>query len=175
MGWRLAIIILGLAMGGATSAGADAPSLEYPVKAAFLYQFGSFVEWPGGAPRGSDGLVQICVVGRDPFGPMLERVVRGQTIGGRAIAIRRMSAIAPASGCHIVYLGGSADQPVAAAARATVNEPVLTVAEAAAPGVVVQFVVRANRVRFRIDTRAANARGLRVSSKLLQLAVEVAR
>lgn len=168
------MLMLGLILGVAPAT-AQERSLEYPVKAAFLYQFGSFVEWPAAAFPGSGAEVQICVVGRDPFGPALDQVVRGQTMKGRPIQVRRLAVIGRGSGCQIAYLGGSAEQPVAAAAHALGGEPVLTVADADAAGVVIQFVVRANRVRFRIDQRSAAADGLRISSKLLNLALEVVR
>lgn len=171
---RLALLVLGLVL-AAAPATAGEPSLEYPVKAAFLYQFGSFVEWPSGAMPEGRSAVQICVVGRDPFGTALDRVVRGQTLKGRPILVRRLGVIGRGSACDIAYLGGSLDQPVSAAAHALAGEPVLTVSDAESAGVIVQFLVRANRVRFRIDQRAAAASGLRISSKLLNLAVEVVR
>jgi hypothetical protein len=149
--------------------------LEYPLKAAFLYKFGSFVEWPAGAFPARDRALQICVVGHDPFGASLDRVVQGQSIDNRPLVVRRLPVVGPGSGCHIAYLGGSSEQSVAAAARAVAGAHVLTVSDAALPGIMVQFVLRANRVRFRIDARAAEASGLRISSKLLHLAVEVAR
>jgi hypothetical protein len=172
---RLALFVAALALALAGPTAAQERSLEYPVKAAFLYQFGSFVEWPPGALPDNARPIQICVVGHDPFGADLDRLVRGQTIGGRQILLRRIPTISPQSGCHIAYLGGSAEQSVATAGHAIASEPVLTVADTAASGVVVQFLVRANRVRFRIDLRAASAGRLRVSSKLLNLALEVAQ
>jgi hypothetical protein len=150
-------------------------TLEYPLKAAFLYKFGSFVDWPAGTFTARDRALQICVVGRDPFGVTLDRVVQGQSIDNRPIAVRRLPVVGPSSGCHIAYLGGSPEQSIAAGARALAGAHVLTVSDAAFPGVMVQFVLRANRVRFRIDARAAEASGLRISSKLLHLAVEVVR
>jgi hypothetical protein len=171
---QIAAGVLALLAAPGDSAGQER-SLEYPVKAAFLYKFGSFVDWPPGSLAPSDHAVQVCVVGHDPFGNMLDHVVQGQTIDGRPISVRRLSAIGPTSDCQIAYLGGSSEQSVAAAARAVTGAPVLTVADSRSPGVMVQFVLRANRVRFRIDARAAAASGLRISSKLLNLAVEVAK
>ncbi|MBL8771025.1 MAG: YfiR family protein [Phenylobacterium sp.] len=168
---RLAIAVAATFAGLAERAAGEEGSLEYAVKAAFLHRFGSFVSWPEGsaAPRAP---VQICVVGRDPFGPTLDRAVQGQTINGRPIAVRRLSVISPGSGCDIAYLGGSPAQSVAAAARAVLTAPVLTVAEVHEPGVVIQFVLRGNRVRFHIDRRAAEQSRLTVSSKLLNLSVD---
>ena len=69
----------------------DSP-LEYPVKAAFLYKFGSFVEWPASAFANPQSPVQLCVVGRDPFGRELDNLVRGQTILTRPMAIASLEA-----------------------------------------------------------------------------------
>lgn len=151
-------------------------SLEYSVKAAFLYKFGSFVEWPSTAFAGPRAPVQLCIVGHDPFGPVLDGVVRGETINMRPIAVRRLPTISASSGCHIAYLGGSQAQSVASALQALSDAPVLTVSDAArGDRSVIQFVLRASRVRFQIDERAATASRLSISSKLLNLAVEVTR
>ena len=156
---------------------AQESALEYPVKAAFLYKFGSFVEWPQDAFPSPQSPVHLCVVGRDPFGRELDNLVRGQTILTRPINVRRINVITPESGCHIAYLGGSAEQSVGAAARAVAGAAVLTVTDDRGQGdpVAIAFVIRANRVRFRIDQHAAAASGLTISSKLLNLAVEVVR
>lgn len=172
-------LVAGAALAGAAvpPAHAQGRSLEYPIKAAFLYKFGSFVEWPPEAFASSDAPVNVCVVGRDPFGPVLDRTVRGQTVGARPVAVRRLAAVTPGSGCHIAYLGGSSEQSVSEASRMLADAPVLTVTDnPRADGAgAIQFTVRSNRVRFRIDLRAASRSGLSISSKLLNLAVEVVR
>jgi hypothetical protein len=168
---------LALLMTSGASARAEAKSLEYPIKAAFLYKFGSFVEWPADAFPSASAPVNVCVVGRDPFGAILDQTVRGQTVGTRPVAVRRLPTISPASGCHIAYLGGSPEQSAPEAARALAQAPVLTVTDGPRPEAqaTIQFVVVANRVRFKIDLRAAAQGGVSISSKLLNLAVEVAR
>lgn len=150
---------------------------EYPVKAAFLYRFASFVEWPAAAFSDAAAPLVICVVGHDPFGAVLDRAVRGQTIGTRAVAVRRLAVAEAGSGCHIAYLGGAPDQSPAEAARAMAAGPTLTVTDAAAPADrgAVNFVTREARVRFEIDQHQAAASGLSISSKLLNLAAEVVR
>ncbi len=164
-------------MASADGAGAQDGSLEYPIKAAFLYRFGSYVEWPRGSFPAGRAPLHLCVVGRDPFGNTLDEVVRGQTIDGRPIMVRRLASVAPSSGCHIAFLGGSAEQPAATAARALAGSPVLTVADGPLAGErpAVEFAMRANRVRFKIDLRSARSSGLGISSKLLNLALEVER
>jgi hypothetical protein len=171
------VVGFALAAGWGAAARIQETSLEYPIKAAFLYKFGSFVEWPPEAFPTASSPVNVCVVGRDPFGPVLDRTVRGQTVGARPVTVRRLSAVTPASGCHIAYLGGSPEQSVSEAARTLSGAPVLTVTdglETDAPAAV-RFTVLANRVRFKIDLRTAARNGVSISSKLLNLAVEVVR
>jgi hypothetical protein len=173
--WRPIAVLAALTGGLACASVAQAASLEYPVKAAFLYKFGSFVDWPAPAFEGPSAPVVVCVLGRDPFGAQLDQLVRDATIGGRGVSIRRLSRVGPASGCHILYVGGAATQPAAEGLRAVAGAPVLTVTDEAqgGPKGVVHFVVRQNRVRFEIDEAAAARNGLQVSSKLLNLAVAV--
>jgi hypothetical protein len=152
---------------------ASAASLEYPVKAAFLYKFGSFVDWPPPAFGGPGAPMVVCVLGRDPFGAQLDQLVRDARIGGRPVSVRRLSRVTSDSGCHILYVGASTAQPAAEGLRAVAGAPVLTVTDEAqgGPKGAIHFVIRENRVRFEIDQGAAARGGLQVSSKLLNLAV----
>jgi hypothetical protein len=152
-----------------------AQSLEYAVKATYLCKFAPFVEWPAGSAALP---LELCVAGDDPFGPLLEQAAGGQQIGGRPLAVRRVDAVRSAEGCGILYLAGSSEQSVAQALDAVRGAPVLSVTDGAksadAKGIV-HFVVLENRVRFEIDVQAASASGLKISSKLLDLAVNARR
>lgn len=158
--WGAAALLLFLPL----SAGAN--SLEYPIKAAFLYKFAPFVQWPS-LPAGP---FTICVAGEDPFGTNLDEGVRNLTVEGRSIKIRRMPSYAPGAGCQILYVTATPEQSVAQALDLTRNMPILTVTEKDVPGSVIQFIVENNRVRFDIDKDAARTHGLTISSKLLSLA-----
>lgn len=159
-------------------AGAQDESLEAPIKATFLHRFGDFVDWPEGAFEVPLGAMTICVVGEDPFGQIMEAVVRDQLSHGRPIRLRRIPVLDAQQGCHIAYLAGSRRQSVGEALEATRGVPVLTVTDEAsgddARGVI-HFEIVDNRVRFHIDELAADRRGLSVSSRLLALAVTVHR
>jgi hypothetical protein len=169
----MAAAVLVLALFG--FAEAEAQSLEYPVKATFLYKFGPFVEWPASAMGAAASPFVLCVVGDDPFGPLLDRAVAGQRVGRHPVAVRRMATIEPrAAGCHVLYAAGSRAQSPAQILAAVQGQPILTVTDAAhgdGSRGVVNFVLRDNRVRFEIDVRAAREAGLAISSKLLSLAV----
>ncbi len=152
-----------------------AGSLEYPVKATYLYKFAPFVTWPDSAFSAPNSPFVICVLGEDPFGPVLDQAVSTQRIGARALVIRRLERVDRGSGCQILYLGASRGQSEADALAAVRGAPVLTVTDAARsePQGVIHFVVQDNRVRFQIDDQAAAQNGLMISSKLLSLAVSV--
>jgi uncharacterized protein DUF4154 len=163
-----------LAAGRARAQGPPNPSVEYAVKATYLYKFAPFVEWPGDALQGSDALV-ICIVGRDGVADLVDEAVKGQASAGHRIRVVRLQGAARDAHCNILYVA------VRGAAAATIldgvrGRPVLTVTdgeqEPRATGIV-NFVVVDNRVRFEIDQRAAAENHLVISSKLLSLASRV--
>ena len=159
------------ALSAPVGAHAQDRAMEYAVKAAYLYKFAPFVEWPPRAFASASSSLQLCVLGRDPFGAALDRAVRGQRVDGHPVAVRRLQRVDASSGCHILYLGASSGQTAAEALRAVQGSPTLTVADnGAGPGAIIRFVVSGNRVRFDIDTAAAAAAGVTISSKLLSLA-----
>ena len=174
---RAAPYLIGLALGFALAPlrdqteAADAGTLEYAVKANFLYKFGDYVSWPPDALGPEENALPLCVVGDDPFGKVLDDAVKGEHVGKHAIAVKRMTEVTPDAVCRILF----ARTP--AALKAVAGSAVLTISEAAgdevATGAVITFVIRNNRVRFAIDQQAAAANGLEISSKLLELAVAV--
>jgi hypothetical protein len=171
---RIAIVALTLAS-MAPAARARAATLEYPVKAAFLYKFAPFVEWPPRAFESSTAPLTLCIVGFDPFGATLDQAIDGQRVGAHPVIARRLETIGAGSGCHIAYIGGSRAQPVADGLAALAGSPVLTVTDqsmGSARGAV-HFVIKDNRVRFHIDDAEAAAHGVSISSKLMRLALSV--
>ena len=159
----------------AGSAWADKAPPEYAVKAAYLYKFAPFVEWPPRAFTGVSSPFVICVIGQDPFGAVLDEAVRGQRVDGRTIQVRRIASADPA-GCQILFIGRASPQVTAQVLRAVAGQALLTVSdERGDTPAMIQFVVRDGRVRFRIDAAAAEANGLPISSKLLGLALSVRR
>jgi hypothetical protein len=154
---------------------ADDPALEYRVKAAYLYKFGAFVEWPASTFQSSVSAVNVCIAGKDPFDGFLDQATQGQKIADRPILVRRLDVIGRDSGCQIAYVGGSNHQSVGEALDALRGAGVLTVTEDGSGGDsgIVRFVTQDNRVRFEIDQQAAERNGLKISSKLLSLAASV--
>ena len=158
-------------------ASADEP-LELAVKATYLYKLAPFITWPQGAFGDTGAPLVICIQGKDPFGPLVDRAIAGQRIEGHPVVVRRLPKIDAASGCQIAYIGGSDAQPEAAALRDIGRAPVLTVTDqergSGAPGDV-HLILLDGRVRFVIDNGQAQQQGLAISSKLLALALKVKR
>lgn len=160
----------------ADGASAGPASLEQAVKASFLVKFAPFVEWPSGAPAGTAKDFVICIAGDDPFGPVLDDVVRGQRVAGRPVNVRRLGEGVNAGNCQMLFAGRSTD-PGYAPFSAISGQPVLTISDTSSGvrGAMIQLVMQSGRVRFAIDDSAARANGLVISSKLLGLAVKVDR
>jgi hypothetical protein len=164
-------LALALALCLVVTSGWDQDSLVTAVKASYLSKFAPFVVWPAGPP--GPGTFAICVVGKDPFGGVLDRAVSGQTIVGRPAAVLRLATIQANSPCQIAFLGGSPAQGVKDALRALRGAPVLTVTDGGAPRGIIDLAMVDGRVRFRVDNQAAADSGLTISSKLLRLALSV--
>ena len=178
LGRRLRQLVLGALLGTVAAhvcaaPASAAPSLEYAVKANYLYKFAPFVEWPPRLFAAPTTPLSICVVGEDPFGGALDDAVRGQTFNGRPIIVRRLAAVEPGSPCNVLFVNRPTGQSPAEALKAVAGEPVLTVTDGGRGGDVgiIQFVMEDGHVRFDIDEAAARASGLSISSKLLSLAV----
>ena len=141
-------------------------SLAYKIKAAFLYNFVKYVEWPASEMQGP---LTICVAGRNVFGTVLDDTVRGETAGGRQIRTRVI--LEPEPGCHVVFVPVGAATP--AYLRFARTEPMLTVGETRTflnGGGIISFFLDNDKVRFEINPQAAERANLRISSSLLKLA-----
>ena len=178
IGRLLAALLLATAT--ATYAGAQAvfspaAPTEYEVKAAFLYNFARFVEWPSDAPRAEPFV--IAILGRDPFGSVLDETVSGKAVAGRPIHVKRASRVDEVLDAQIVFVAASENKDVQAILRALDRPGVLTVGEVegfAEQGGAINFTVQSRRVRFEINPTQAEQAHLKMSSQLLKLATLVA-
>jgi YfiR/HmsC-like len=146
---------------------------EYQVKAAFLYNFAKFVEWPSEAFRTPKDPILVCVLGRNPFGNALEEAIRGKSIAGRTFAYRHVSDAESASACQILFVGSEESKHFRSLLENLKPMGILTVGEApgfAADGGVINFKLDDGRVRFEINVNAAEHEQLHISAKLLSLA-----
>lgn len=153
----------------------QAQPLEAAVKAAFLPKFAPYATWPMPAEPQAGAPYAICVVGRDPFGSLIDEAAVGARRDASTIVVRRIEKIDRSSGCHIAYLGGSAIQSVPAALSALAGAPVLTVTDSRVgrDRGMIHFELKTGRVRFHIDDMAAARSQLALSSKLMSLALSV--
>lgn len=152
------------------------PPGEYEVKAAFLYNFAKFVEWPSTAFPGPDSPMIIGVLGEDPFGKELDLTVAGKLVQGRPLQVRRWRRIENVESCHILFFSSSERRAVPELLGRLQSAPVLTVGEQEqfiAQGGMISFLLEENRVRFDINNLSARNAGLKISSRLLALASHV--
>lgn len=150
-------------------------SLEYQVKAAFLYKFGAYVDWPAGVFNAPTSPFTLCVFGSDDqFNSILRNLVKEEQVNGHPVQVREIQTPVPDDDCHILYTGAIDPQNAADAMEAVRGRHVLTVSDNPSQGII-GFVIADNRVRFNINDAAAAENGLVISSKLLSLAVNVKR
>jgi hypothetical protein len=150
-----------------------APPTERDVKAAFLFNFPSYVEWPPQAFSAPGEPLVIGIVGDDPFGPVLDDLVAGRSVQGHPLTVRRLIRLSEAEALHVVYLGYSDPADIQFAAATLRDRPVLTVADGerlAEHGAMINLRLRGQKVGFDINLEAADAAGLKLSSQLLKLA-----
>lgn len=168
-----ALLALLLLTGGGL-AWADARSdLEDQVKAAFLFNFTKFVEWPADAFEGPGDPVTVCVAGEDAVGESLDAQVQGESVNSRRLVVHRTRSLAELRGCHLVFVPASERRRQREILTSLQGTGILTVGDAAGfltDGGIIRFVLDQNRVRFEINRAAAEASGLKLSSKLLRLA-----
>lgn len=151
---------------------------EYQVKAAYLYNFAKFVEWPAGAFEASTAPITFCVLGQNPFGRFLTEALSGKTIDSRPLVLREVSDPEQAANCHVVFISSSERKRLRRLLDAVRGRGVLTVGECddfAAQGGIVRFALEGGKVRLEFNLDAAGDARLKISSKLLGLAKVVGR
>jgi len=160
----MAILIRGIAY-------TQGPS-EYQMKAAFLYNFAKFVEWPAISGKQASPIA-LCVLGKDPFDGELARAVEGKNVDGRPFTTRRISEAGAAQSCQVLFVSASEAGRAAEIMKKIAGFSVLTVGDTDQlweNGVMITFLMDRQRVRFRINQGAAERASLKISSKLLSLA-----
>ncbi len=149
---------------------------EYQVKAAFVYKFAAYVEWPEGALESPETPFTVGVVGSDALAEELARVVGERRINGRAVVVRKLGLGEPLAGVRMLFIGQSQAPRDGQLQQWAQKRPLLVVAEAEGMlerGAMINFVVAGRRVRFDIALDAVERSGLRLSSRLLAVARRV--
>ena len=145
------------------------------VEAAYLYNFGKFVDWPP-QPQSSSAPFTICVLGKDDFGRTLDSLIANEATHGRTIVAKRMPTLTSIEGCQILYVGLSEQSRMTRHLDALKDKPILTVSSLPGfleHGGMIQFVLQDNRVRFAVNLAAASHSHLTLSAELLKVALYV--
>ena len=170
-GLGVALLAVGVAVGLSPGTRAQT-SHEYEIKAAFLYNFVKFVEWPNEALPETSDTITVCVLGDDPAGEALESI-NGKTVKARRLAVRRLQPIKGIESCHVLFMSSSQESRVPQVMQNLHGSSVLTVGEMERfipAGGIINFVIERNKVRFEISPSGAERARLKLSSQLLSLA-----
>jgi len=174
---QIAAYILGAfvaLVGGDRVSAQSIPLSEYEAKAAFLYHFAQFVEWPPNeAFKDATSPLTYCTIGEDPFHGSLDAALNGKKVGERSLRVLHLKLTQDFQGCHVVFLGTSEKKSIPIALSSLKGKPVLTVGETehfAEDGGMIGFCLEDNKIRFEINLDAAETARLKISSRLLSLA-----
>ena len=150
-----------------------AENREYQVKAAFLYNFTQFVEWPANAlPEAKTPLV-IGVLGENPFGNYLQEIISGEQVNGHPLVVQQYKDAEEIKTCHILFINLAEKDKLEQAIASLKGRSILTVSDESnfiKHGGMIRFIKRDNKIQFQINPESAKEADLIVSSKLLRLA-----
>jgi hypothetical protein len=170
--WCAVALLFG--MGG--QGWAQSSLLERQVKAAYLYKFASFVEWPDASFVTPGAVLLIGVAGNDPLADQLEQVVAGRSVNGHTVSVKRLRRGDPVLAMHMLFIGSVDKAHAAELMEAARGLAVLTVTDSdvlSAQGIMIHFVMADDRLRFVVDLRPVNASRLRISARMLSVAQRV--
>jgi hypothetical protein len=175
MRWRrtAAAVVAAIALSGVVGRAQDVT--EPSLKAAFIYNFAKFTEWPADVLSGSTPFT-ACVLGDAPIGDALERSVKGRQLVGHVIAVQRVAPDGPLKACHLLYISGLKAAQIAGIVDAIKGAPVLTISDVddfARMGGIAHVFVENGKMRFDLNLELAKRARLQLSSKLLVLAARV--
>jgi len=145
---------------------------EYSLKAAYLFNFTQFVEWPSNSFISPDAPIVIGVLGEDPFGGALDQAIKGKAVHGRSFELKRFKQIGEMRGCHVLFVCASEAARLPEIFLAAQKGGILTVSDIdrfAERGGIINFYKENNKVRFKINLNAAERAGTKISSQLLRL------
>jgi len=151
----------------------SAVSSEYLIKAGFIYNFANLVQWPSTAFTQPDSPIVIGILGEDPFGTVLDRVLAGKKVNGRIFLVKRLKSASDLRECHIVFVSSSEMAHLGEAIHLVKGMPILTIGEIpgfAKRGGIINLFLEDNKVHFEVNVEAAKEADLNISSRLLALA-----
>lgn len=169
-------LLSAMALGGHAEALDSSDSSEYLIKAGFIYNFAKFVEWPSTSFAQPDSPIVIGILGTDPFGGIIDRIVGDKKIGGRGFVVKRLKwakDFKDLKDCNILFVSSSEKEHMDDVIRMLRWLPILTIGETpgfAERGGIIRFTLEDNRVRLEANVEAARQANLTISSRLLTLA-----
>ena len=166
--WLSVLFVLSTICGNAQN-----PSLEYQLKAVFLFNFTQFVDWPAESFPNDKSPLVIGIIGENPFGKYLEQAVSGERKNGHPVIVQYYRDEEAAKSCHMLFINLPESDKRKQVIEKIKEEPVLTVSDASdfsTQGGLVRFVKKNNKIKLQINLEACKELGLVPSSKLLQLA-----
>lgn len=146
---------------------------EYQIKGAFLFKFARYVEWPATAFKGKEDPIVIGILGEDPFGSTFDQMVRGKTAQSRRLKVVRFEKAGDLAFCHILFISSSASRRLEQILKRLEGKNILTVGEMklfCQDGGMIQLVVEEEMLQLRIRPKSVKKAGLKISSKLMNLA-----
>lgn len=158
---------------GSSIAAENSRTTEYQVKAAYLYNFTKFIDWPATNFASADAPIVIGIVGEDPFGKTLDDLVKGESVRGHPLVVKRLEPGEDWRGCQVLFISQTEKNQMPALLQQLKSNPVLTVGDSngfAEQGGMINFVIVQEKVKLEINPEAATEAGLQISSKLLKLA-----
>lgn len=145
----------------------------YQLKAAFIYNFLKFIDWPADSLPQENGPFVVGILGRDPFGSTIDNALKGRSVKGRVIEVRRLEDVDSPVQCQVLFVSSSERRRFKQIFRQTSGKPVLTIGESeefAVTGGIINFVTEENRIRFQINVDAIKQSKLKADAQLLNLA-----
>lgn len=170
---KTVILLLSLLLAGLTCPAQSAPS-EYQVKAAFIYNFARFIEWPTQSYFAADSPMIIGVLGKNDFGDNLAQIINGKEIKGHPLQFKEFESVAEATNCQVLFISKSEQSDFPKIIVQLQGANILTVSDGdnfISAGGMINLVIVDQKIRFQINNDAAKKAGLTISSKLLSLAV----
>jgi hypothetical protein len=167
-------VVLCLSLGGLYPSGAEVSPPEYQVKAAYLFNFAKFVEWPASAFSSAGAPLVIGIIGKGSFGEAFDALA-GKSTKGRKVQVKHFSRIEELAGCQVLFIANSEKQRLKEILGA-LPAGVLTVSDIKRfcnAGGMIGLVNRGDKVQFEVNLINAERAGLKVSSQMLKLAVTV--
>ena len=166
--------ILGLVIPSCVAQSTRATQAE--VEAAYVYNFGKFVGWPAQSEGATAAEFHICVLGKDPFGEVLDSTVAGESINSRKVTVERISGVRNATSCEVVFVSDTEEGRLKADLSALKAMRVLTVSDIphfAERGGMIGLVEDGGKIRFEVNLASAQGAGLMLRSDLLKVALKV--